>query len=60
MGSKTSNTNYDILDKILAESDQAVRQGRRDRVTPNGVQLTPEEMEAISKEVDDITKYLRS
>lgn len=60
MGTKTNNTNYDILDKILAESDQAVRNGRRDRVNPQGVELTPEQLAAISKEADDIEKYLRS
>lgn len=59
MSSKTRNTNYDILDKILAESDRQ-QAGQRGRVGPNGVELTPEQLAAISKEVDDIEKYLRS
>ncbi len=60
MSNKTRNTNYDILDKILAESDRSQLNGRRDRIGPNGVELTPEELAALSKQVDDIEKYLRS
>ena len=58
--SNKKNTNYDILDKILAESDRDVRNGRRDRVGPQGVELTAEELAALDQRLDEIEKYLRS
>lgn len=60
MSNKTRNINYDILDKILAESDRDVRNGRRDRVNPQGVELTAEELAALDQRLDEIEKYLRS
>lgn len=60
MSNKNRNTNYDVLDKILADADRAEKFGRRDRVSPNGVELTAEELAALDKGIDEIEKYLRS
>ena len=63
MGNKNQNTNYDILDKILADSDRQNRGGGKgNRVhDENGKWiLTEEEMKQLGQSVDDIEKYLRS
>lgn len=65
MGNKTRNTNHDILDKILADSDRAGRIGSGQWVNdPNhpdgGYVVTQEQFAQLSKNVDDIEKYLRS
>lgn len=60
--SHKKNTNYDILDKILAEADRAGRQaqpGRRGNGQGIDV-LSKEEFDALYKTVDDLEKYLRS
>ena len=65
MSSKPHNTNYDILDKILADSDRARRQGNRNGkhngsdVDGNWI-LSEEELAQLGKSVEDIEKYLRS
>lgn len=64
--SKTRNSNYDILDKILADADIAERQGGQQWVNdpskPNGGYMvrTKEEFDRIHKQADDIERYLRS
>lgn len=65
MGSKARNSNYDILDRILADSDRPQRQGGRNSSFSNGdVEGTwitsKEQFDQLYKSVDDIEKYLRS
>lgn len=65
MSSKPQNTNYDILDKILADSDrdwrQGARNGKRNFQDANGNWITSEEEFAqLNKSIEDIEKYLRS
>ena len=65
MGSKARNSNYDILDKILADSDRAQRQGGRNGSFSNGDAegtwiTSKEQFDQFYKSVDDIEKYLRS
>jgi len=66
MGSKARNTNYDILDKILADSDPVQRGGGKSRSSYNddgaeGAWITSkEQFDQLYKSVDDIEKYLRS
>lgn len=62
MGKKATNTNYDILDRILQESD---RKERGNGFTPfqdeNGQWVTSkEQFDTLYKNVSDIEKYLRS
>jgi len=66
MGNKVRNTNYDVLDKILSDSDLAQRGGGKYRPTGNddsaeGAWITSkEQFDQLYKSVDDIEKYLRS
>lgn len=66
MGSKSRNSNYDILDKILADSDLAQRVGglsyaSSDDGKAEGAWVTSkEQFDRLIKSVDDIEKYLRS
>lgn len=60
MRNKNRNTDYDILDKILRESDRS-QFGQNGRpLNPNGTEMTKEEFDQVNKTVDDIEKYLRS
>ncbi|MBX3012506.1 MAG: hypothetical protein KF832_13405 [Caldilineaceae bacterium] len=64
MGNKSRNSNYDILDKILADSNPAQRAGFpsvRDDEKVDGTWITSQEQfDRLQKSVDDIEKYLRS
>jgi len=66
MGNKTRNTNYDILDKILADSDRAERASGNGRWVADpkhpdgGYVVTKEQFDQLYKSIDDIEKYLRS
>lgn len=65
MGSKARNSNYDILDRILADSDRPQRQGGRNSSFNNGDAegawiTSKEQFDQLYKSVDDIEKYLRS
>lgn len=60
MSNKKSNTNYDILDKILADSDRSQFGPNGRPLKPNGVEYTADEIVQIDKGLDDIEKYLRS
>lgn len=62
MGTKsTSQANYDILDKILAESDKQNRgHGKPSKDADGNWILTDEQIAALGKSIDDIEKYLRS
>lgn len=65
MGSKARNTNYDILDKILADGDNAQRLRDRFRSNGNGDAegawiTSKEQFDDLYKSIDDIEKYLRS
>lgn len=60
MNNTNTNPDYAILDKILREADLAERNGKRTGPSPQGVELTPAQLEAIANGVDDIEKYLRS
>ena len=66
MGTKVRNTNYDVLDKILSDSDLAQRGGGKYRSAGNddsaeGAWITSkEQFDKHYKSVDDIEKYLRS
>ena len=57
---KTTNPSYDILDRILRESDRSQFGPNGRPLNPNGVELTPEQLATISQGVDDIEKYIRS
>lgn len=65
MNSKPHNTNYDILDKILADSERERRQGNRSGkrnssdVDGNWI-ISEEELAQLGKSIEDIEKYLRS
>ena len=65
MNSKPHNTNYDILDKILADSERERRQGNRNGkrngsdVDGNWI-ISEEELAQLGKSIEDIEKYLRS
>lgn len=64
--SKTRNTNYEILDKILHDADIPERQGGNHWVSdpnhPDGGYMvrSSEEFDRLYKTADDIEKYLRS
>ena len=65
MGTKVRNTNYDVLDKILSDSDQAQRDGKNRSAwnddSAEGAWITSkEQFDKHYKSVDDIEKYLRS
>lgn len=65
MGSKARNSNYDILDKILSDSDRTQRLGGRSGSfstgDAEGIWITSkEQFDQLYKSVDDIEKYLRS
>lgn len=63
MGNKNTSTNYDILDKILADSDKQNRgggKGNRCQDNNGNWVLTEEELQKLGQSVDDIEKYLRS
>ena len=65
MGSKARNSNYDILDKILSDSDRAQRLAGRNGSFHNGDAegtwiTSKEQFDQLYKSVDDIEKYLRS
>lgn len=66
MANKTRNTQYDILDKILADSDLAQRVrglsgAAGDDGTAEGAWITSkEQFDKLYKSVDDLEKYLRS
>lgn len=64
MGNKTRTTQYDILDKILADSDPAKRVGRTGHPADDGAEgawiTSKEEFDRLYKSVDDLEKYLRS
>lgn len=65
MGSKARNSNYEILDKILSDSDQSQRLGGRggsfSSSDAEGTWITSkEQFDQLYKSVDDIEKYLRS
>lgn len=62
VGNKQRNTNYDILDKILAEADRAGRQAQPGRKgNGQGLEvLSKEEFDELYKTMDDLEKYLRS
>ncbi len=66
MGNKTRNTNYDILDKVLGDSNQAQRTGGANRSAGNedgaeGSWVTSkEQFDQLYKSVSDLEKYLRS
>ncbi|MEZ4730167.1 MAG: hypothetical protein R3E79_23815 [Caldilineaceae bacterium] len=65
MANKTRNTQYDILDKILADSDLAKRMDRISHASSEdgaeGAWITSkEEFDKLHKSVDDLEKYLRS
>lgn len=63
--SHKNNTNYDILDKILAEADQAGRQTQNGRWVDRGNGQgqwveSKEEFDKLYQAVDDIEKSLRA
>ena len=64
MAEKRSNTNYDVLDKILQDNDTA--RGRWVKTSGGGEEWIPEgEMSAADwyqeqKRIDEIERYLRS
>ncbi len=66
MGNKTRNTNYDVLDKILADSNQAQRMGGANHSSSyadsaDGSWVTSkEQFDQLYKSVSDLEKYLRS
>lgn len=61
MAKKTTNTNYDILDKILQESDRKERGDFTPFQNPDGTWVTTkEQFDTLYKGVSDIEKYLRS
>lgn len=65
MSSKPHNTNYDILDKILVDSDREGRQGQRNgkrhlRDADGNWIVSEEEFAQLNKSIEDIEKYLRS
>ena len=61
MGKKATNTNYDILDKILQESDRKERGDFTPFQNPDGTWVTTkEQFDTLYKGVSDIEKYLRS
>lgn len=65
MGNKARNSNYEILDKILADSDRAQRQGGRNGSfyggDDEGTWITSkEQFDQHYKSVEEIEKYLRS
>lgn len=66
MSNKSRNTNYDILDKILADANIPTRQGGAEWVSdpnhPNGGYMvySQENFDRLKKSADDIEKYLRS
>jgi len=65
MANKTRNTQYDILDKILADSDLAKRVGGMGRSSgedgAEGAWITSkEDFDKLYKSVNDLEKYLRS
>jgi len=65
MGSKSGNTNYDILDKISSDSDLAQRlddlRGIGRHEAAEGTWITSkEQFDKLYKSVDDLEKYLRS
>lgn len=65
MSSKPHKINYDILDKILSESDRdqqrCNRNGKRNGPDADGNWiLSDEEWAQLDKSVGDIEKYLRS
>ncbi len=66
MGNKASNSNYDILDKILADADRKERNSGNGRWVndPNhpegGYVVSKEQFDQFTQNVNDIEKYLRS
>lgn len=63
MDSKQTNKNYDILDKILSDSDRAERKGGEwvDLGNGEGAWVTSKgEFEKLAKNVEELEKYLRS
>ncbi len=65
MSNKSRNTNYDILDKILSDSDLAQRvsdlRGLNGNQTAEGTWITSkEQFDKHYKSVDELEKYLRS
>lgn len=62
MGKKVTNTNYDILDRIIEESDRKERGGEFTPFqNPDGTWVTTkEQFDTLYKNVSDIEKYLRS
>lgn len=65
MSSKSRNTNYDILDKMLSDSDLAQRVNDLRNLGGNHVAegawvTSKEEFDKLYKNVDELEKYLRS
>jgi hypothetical protein len=66
MANKARNTQYDILDKILADSDltqrvRGVSSISGDEDAAEGVWITSkEQFDELYKSVDDLERYLRS
>lgn len=61
MSNKTRNPNYDILDKIIQDSDRQQRGGFTPFKDENGQWITSkEQFDTLYKSVADIEKYLRS
>ena len=66
MARKSSNSNFDILDKILSDANIAERQKGQQWVVdsnhPNGGYMinSQEDFDQLVKSTNDIEKYLRS
>jgi|GEM_PF-1300205 len=65
MGNKTRNADYDFLDQVLADSQQAQRAGSNGSVSygegADGTWITSkEQFDQLSKSVNDLEKRLRS